>query len=101
MTALTLGSIPSGINSYERLLMWAAQCLQSTANGAEIIAVEGDGSVPLAQVSISKTADNEDRAIVLVYLPLDYSALNSSTQKTWMAARDISLATPHTNLLSN
>lgn len=101
MTALTLSSIPSGINSYERLLMWAAQCLQSTANGVEIIAVEGDGSVPLAQVSISKTADNEDRAIVLVYLPVDYNALNAPTAKTWMAARDISLATPHTNLLSN
>lgn len=101
MTALTLSNIPSGINSYERLAMWVCQCLQSTANGAEINAVEGDGSVPLAQVSISKTADNEDRAILLVYLPVDYSALNSSTAKTWMAAKDISLAAPHSNLLTN
>lgn len=101
MTALTLSSIPSGINTYERLAMWACQCLQSTANGIEVNAVDGAGSVPLAQVSITKTADNEDRAILLVYLPVDYTALNSQTQKTWMAAKDISAAAPHANLLSN
>lgn len=101
MTALTLSSIPSNINSYERLAMWVAQVLQNTANGAEIIAVNGEGSVPLAQCSITKTADNVDRAIVLIYLPVEYSDLNSTSQKTWMAAKDISLATPHSNLLSN
>jgi hypothetical protein len=57
--------------------------------------------VPLAQVQVAKTADNVDRAILVVYLPVDYEALNSSTEKTWMAAEDISLAAPHTNLLSN
>lgn len=57
--------------------------------------------MPLAQVQIAKTADNIDRAICVVYLPVDYAALNSSTAKTWMAAQDISAATPHSNLLSN
>jgi hypothetical protein len=101
MSALSLGTIPSGINTYERLAMWVCQCLQSTANGVEVNAVPGAESVPLAQVQIAKTADNVDRAILVVYLPVDYEALNSSTQKTWMAAEDISLAAPHTNLLSN
>jgi hypothetical protein len=101
MAALTLANIPSSINTYERLLMWAAQCCQSIANGVEINAVPGTESVPLAQVQIAKTADNVDRAICVVYLPVDYSALNSSTQKTWMAADNISAATPHSNLLSN
>lgn len=101
MTALNLSQIPSNINSYERLLLWCAQCLQSTSNGQEINAVLGEGNVPLAQASITKTADNVDRAVVLVYLPIDYSALNSSQQKTWMAAQDISQANPHANLLSN
>jgi hypothetical protein len=101
MAALTLGQIPSGINTYERLLMWAGQCCQSISNGEEINAVQDGGSVPLAQVQIAKTADNVDRAVVIVYLPVDVNALNSATQKTWMAAKDISEAAPHTNLLSN
>lgn len=101
MTALTLASIPSGINTYERLAMWACQCLQSTSNGAEVNALAGSESVPIAQVQIAKTADNVDRAICVVYLPVDYEALNGPSAKTWMAAEDISAATPHTNLLSN
>lgn len=101
MTALTPSSIPSGINTYERLAMWVCQCLQSTSNGNEINAVEGEGSVPIAQCSITKTADNEDRAVLLIYLPIDYSALNAANAKTWMAARDISNAAPHSNLLTN
>lgn len=101
MAALTLANIPSSINTYERLLMWAAQCCQSIANGLEVNAVTGEASVPLAQVQITKTADNVDRAIVVVYLPVDYDALNDPAAKTWMAAEDISATTPHTNLLSN
>lgn len=101
MAALNRADIPSNINTYERLAMWAVQCLQSLANGAELIAVEGEGDVPLAQVSITKTADNRDRAILLAYLPINYSELNSGTQKTWMAAQDISAAAPHSNLLTN
>ena len=101
MTALSLASIPSGINTYERLLFWSAQCLQSIANGAEVNATANAESVPLAQVQISKTADNVDRAIVVVYLPIDYAALNAPSAKTWMSAQDVSAATPHSNLLSN
>jgi hypothetical protein len=101
MAALTLANIPSSINTYERLLMWAAQCCQSIANGVEVNAIAGQESVPLAQVQIAKTADNLDRAVVVVYLPVDYNALNSSSAKTWMAAQDIAAAAPHTNLLSN
>jgi hypothetical protein len=101
MTALTLSSIPSSINTYERLAMWVAQCLQSTSNGAEVNAIAGQESVPIAQVQIAKTADNEDRAICVIYLPVDYSALNAPSAKTWMAAKDISSAAPHSNLLSN
>jgi len=101
MAALTLASIPSSINTYERLLMWAAQCCQSIANGVEVNAIAGQESVPLAQVQIAKTADNLDRAVIVVYLPIDYNALNAPSAKTWMAASDIAAAAPHTNLLSN
>lgn len=101
MTALTLANIPSGINTYERLAMWVVQCLQSTANGQEVNVVAGQESLPLAQCQIAVTADNVPRALLQVYLPVDLNALNSSTAKTWMAAQDISSATPHSNLLSN
>lgn len=101
MAALTLANIPNSINTYERLLMWAAQCCQSISNGLQVNAVAGEAQVPLAQVQVAKTADNVDRAIVVVYLPVDFNALNSPTTKTWMAAMDIGSTAPHTNLLTN
>jgi hypothetical protein len=101
MAALTLSSIPSNINTYERLAMWAAQCCQSISNGLQVNAVSGEAQVPLAQVQIAKTADNTDRAILVVYLPVDVDMLNDPDEKTWMAAKDISATAPHANLLSN
>lgn len=101
MTALNLANIPSNINTYERLLVWAAQACVSIANGQVLNVTQGDPSVPLVQVAVGVTADNKDRFIVSAYLPLNMSELNSGAQKTWMSAMDISSATPHTNLLSN
>lgn len=101
VTALNLANIPSSINTYERLFIWSAQCLQSIANGAQVNAVPGVASVPLAQVQVAVTADNQDRFVVSAYVPCDRDGLNSGTQKTWMAAEDISAAAPHANLLSN
>lgn len=101
MTALNLANIPSNINSYERLLVWAAQACQSISNGGQTNAVANVPQVPTVQVQVAVTADNQDRFIVSAYIPVDREALNSGTQKTWMAAKDISEATPHTNLLSN
>lgn len=101
MAALDITNIPSSINSYERLAVWACQSLQSIANGQQVNVVSGAASSPIAQVQVAVTADNEDRFILSAYIPLDRDALNSSTQKTWMAAEDIATAAPHSNLLSN
>ena len=101
MSALTLSEIPSNINTYERLLVWAGQCCQSIANGKEVNVVAGSTSTPIAQVQVSKTADNVDRMIVTAYLPVDYDAINSGDAKTWMATLDISDADPNQNLLTN
>jgi hypothetical protein len=101
MTALSLADIPSNINTYERLAFWVVQCLQNTSNGEEVNAVIGEGSVPLAQAQIARTADGRDRAVLVVYLPIVYADLNSETEKTWMAASDISAADPATVFLSN
>ena len=101
MAALTLSAIPSGINTYERLAVWAIQCCQSIANGEEVNVVSGASSVPTAQCQVAVTADNADRFVLTAYIPLDRDGLNSPTAKTWMAANDISSAAPHSNLLSN
>lgn len=101
MAALSLANIPSGINSYERLAVWAIQCCQSIANGEEVNVVANASSVPTAQCQVAVTADNQDRFVLTAYIKLDRDALNSSTAKTWMAATDIASAAPHTNLLSN
>ena len=101
MASLTLSEIPSNINTYERLLVWAAQCVQSSANGKQVNVISGAASTPACQVQTAVTADNADRFIVTAYLPLDSDALNSADNKTWMATKDLSDATPHENLLTN
>ena len=101
VAALTLANIPSNINTYERLAVWAIQCCQSIANGQESNVVAGAESVPTAQCQVAVTADNVDRFILTAYIPVDRDELNSGTAKTWMAAQDIATAAPHANLLSN
>jgi hypothetical protein len=101
VAALTLANIPSGINTYERLAVWAIQSLQSIANGEEVNVVAGASSQPIAQCQVAVTADNVDRFVLSAYVPMDRDALNSGTEKTWMSAKDISAAAPHSNLLSN
>ena len=101
MAALALSEIPSAINSYERLAVWALQCCQSIGNGVEVNVIDGASSVPMAQCQTAVTADNIDRFILTAYIPLDRDALNSATAKTWMAAQDISQSQPHSNLKSN
>ena len=101
MSALSLAEIPSNINTYERLLVWAAQCCQSIANGQQVGVIVNQAAQPTAQVQVAVTADNTDRFIVTAYVPLDRDALNDAAQKTWMAADDIAESAPHSNLLSN
>ena len=101
MAALTLSEIPSNINTYERLLGWAAQCCQSISNGTQVSVITNAAAVPQAQVQVAVTADNVDRFIVTAYVACDVDALNDANNKTWMAAEDIGQNQPNTNLLSN
>jgi hypothetical protein len=101
MTTLALASIPSTINTYERLAVWVIQCLQSSTNGEQVIVVEGEGQQPKAQCQIGTLTDGTVRFILSAYVPLDFGELNSPTAKTWMAAKDLSTAEPHTNLRGN
>ena len=101
MAALDRDDIPSNINTYERLAVWAIQCLQSIANGEAVNVVAGAASTPVAQAMLGVTADNVLRWNLSAYVPVDFGALNSPNAKTWMSAQDISTAQPHANLLSN
>lgn len=101
VTALNLQAIPSNINTYERLIVWAGMCLQDISNGDTVNVARGEQAQPRASVSFNVLANAEETFIVSAYLPVNFPALNSGEQKTWMAARDISSATPHSNLLQN
>lgn len=101
MAALDLANIPSNINTYERLLVWAAQCGQSIANGQQTNVISNGASQPTCQVQLGVVADNTNRFILTAYVPYDLAKLNDPNQKTWMAAEDISQSQPNANLLSN
>lgn len=101
MAALDLATIPSNINTYERLMVWAAQCCQSIGNGQQTNVISNSASQPTCQVQLGVVADNTNRFIITAYVPYDLPSLNDPNQKTWMAAMDISDAAPNANLLEN
>lgn len=101
MTALSLATIPSNINTYERLATWALQCLQNIGNGQEVNVQAGAQSQPIASCNYVITADGVYRAMMVAYLPVDQAEMNSSTEKAWMATKDISSAAPHVNFTTN
>ena len=101
MAALDLANIPASINSYERLLVWSAQCCQSIGNGQQTNVISNGASQPTCQVQIGVVADNTDRFIITAYVPYDLADLNSPDAKTWMAAKDISQSQPNENLLAD
>jgi hypothetical protein len=101
MAALDLATIPSNINTYERLLVWAAQCVADIASPKEIQPVLNEPSVPQASVATAVIATGENMFIIGAYVPFDPGELNSPSEKTWMAAVDINNTDPHLNLRSN
>jgi hypothetical protein len=101
MTALTLSSIPSAINTYERLAVWAIQALQNISNGQQVNVLPGATPSPTVQCQLAIIEDNTPRFILSAYLPVDVAQLNSATAKTWMATTDIATAAPNSVFLSN
>lgn len=101
MTALVLANIPSAINTYERLATWAIQCLQNTGNGQEVNVQRDAQPQPVSQAGLVVTADGQYRWMLTAYLPCDQATLNSSTEKSWMSAREITTAAPHANFTTN
>lgn len=101
MTALNVGSIPNAINTYERLAVWAIQCLQNITPKQEVLVTEGTAARRLAECALVTTADGQERFMLTAYLPCSIADLNDPGQKTWMAAGEVSGAEPHVNLRTN
>lgn len=101
MAALDQANIPSNINTYERLAFWAIQCLADISNGMAVNVVQNAGSVPRVQAQLAKIADGSDTAVLTAYLPIDWAVINGGTEKSWMAAEDISTAAPAAVYLAN
>jgi hypothetical protein len=101
VTALALNSIPSSINTYERLAVWAIQCLQNITPQQEVLVTEGQAARRLAECALVTTADGQERFMLSAYLPCSIAGINDPAQKTWMATTDVSGAEPHVNLRSN
>lgn len=101
MAALTLDQIPSHINTYERLLVFACQAMANVANGETVNVVQGQQEQLVASCALGTTADGVPRFVVSAYIPVDMPALNAPDEKTWMAALDVSSAQPHVNFKSN
>lgn len=93
--------VPSSINTWERLAVWAAQVASNLAQAQTVQTVQGEPEQPVASVSVVRLADGRSYFATLNYIRVDEAELNSPTEKTWMAAMDMSTAQPHVNLLSN
>jgi hypothetical protein len=101
MTAFNLADIPSNINTLERLITWAGQAMQSCSNGLTVNVTANEAQQPYASVNLAVLANDVPHFLVSVYIPYDVADLNDPEEKTWMAAKDITTATPHINFLSN
>ena len=102
MTAISLSSIPSAINTAERLLVYAAMLVENISNDAVKVNVQqGQPAQPVCGVSVQTTADGVKRFVIASYIPIDPVVFAGTTAKRWMAANDISLASAHTVFSSN
>ena len=101
VTAFSVSAIPSGINSLERLLAWTAQTLASCSNGQRVNVIENEPAQRRISCDINATADNVPSYIIAAYIPVDLNGLADPALKPWMAAKDITTASPHINFTTN
>ena len=97
MTTLNRANIPAAINTVERLMVWCAQVLQNTSSPDRVVVESNEPAQPRCVVNQAVLANNEPTFCVSAFIPLELSALNSSSAKTWMSAKEISTAAAHSN----
>jgi hypothetical protein len=100
MTVLDRTKIPAAINTYERILGWAAMSMQNILNRKGVNVVANAGEDQQCQCNYVRGADGQLYIQVVAYLPYDEPILFSSA-KPWMAVMDIATAAPHINFTSD
>lgn len=101
MTVLDRTKIPPAINTYERVLAWAAMSMQNILNGKEVNVVANNGADQQCLTNYVRGADGKLYVQVVAYLPYDEPTLFSPSSKPWMAVVDVATAAPHANYSSD
>jgi hypothetical protein len=89
MATLNLNQIPQGINSVERLLLWAAMVLQRMNPDLKYLE-DTNNSVFVIQNGSFKDGNAKDRYLIRMSIQLDPDYLADAQQPVYMAAMDLS-----------
>jgi hypothetical protein len=88
MTAITSASIPTSIDTLERLLAWSALAGHDLNRGLFYKESDApDGSVPYISAGVVEAADNSDRLILRAAIEMDPAWRYEQTQGLWMYAK--------------
>jgi len=94
MTTITLASsIPSSINTLERLHVWSGYAL-AFVNPTLGVLETPDRAEKVAQAAIFQAADDTYRVLVRACIPIDKAFMNDRSIKVWMNALELSNVCP-------
>lgn len=101
MTAIVLASsIPSNINTLERIHAWSAHALASVNPSLGVLETS-DRAEKVAQAAIFQAADNTYRVLSRACIPSAAAYMNDRTVKIWMHAQEVSNVTLPAGFTSN
>ena len=99
MALLARTQIPAGINSIERLCLWACFCYQYICAGGQVKTQENSPMEQKCQVSQVILADGLQYFQAVCYFPIDVIDLYDGSKKPWIAAKDVANTSLHANLI--
>lgn len=90
MTTITLAtSIPTNINTLERLHLWSGYAL-AFVNPTLGVLETPDRAEKVAQAAVFQAADNTYRVLLRACLPIDAAFMNDASKKMWMFGQEVS-----------
>lgn len=93
MTTITIASsIPSNINTLEKLTAWSILASNALAGGLEVLETAGEAPISVAIASISQAADDTYRLSARLSLRLNANYMSDRSQKLWQFAEEWSSA---------
>lgn len=79
-------NIPAGIDTFEKLVLWAGLVLQQSCGTRECIEIEGARPEKIAQCPQFTDANDILRVSVRLSIPMDRSVYSDRTKKYWCFA---------------